>query len=67
MSIYWQYEENQQSIGNKANLTAFNRASAVITKRYLTKLDTDMTSARWNVLSAVDTLATHHIISGKGD
>ena len=57
-------DENQQSAREiKRILTAINRASAVITKHYSqTKLDMDMTSARWNVLSAVDTL-THPTIS----
>ena len=57
-------QENHQSAREiKRILTAINRASAVIKKQYSqTKVDLDMTSARLNVLSAVDTL-NHPTIS----
>ena len=57
-------DENQQSAREiKRILTAINRANAVVKKHYSqNRADIDMTSARWNVLSAVDTL-THPTIS----
>ncbi|MGB1360648.1 MAG: MarR family winged helix-turn-helix transcriptional regulator [Alphaproteobacteria bacterium] len=60
--------EKNEEVANeiKRILVAINRANGIVNKKYATKrTDEDMTSSRWNVLSAVNQLK-HPTISSVG-